>query len=156
MASIKQNIRIASKEDLPLLLKWGKKMYEVEKQYMPLLKYSGLEASNKYSKQIADPKFLFLIAELGEMPVGYLYAHIDEVEYLDTNKPQCEIEVIFLNAQARGLGLSQKLIKSASAWAKKKGAFEIKSGIFAQNIISRKAFKKSGFSLVHTTYTKDI
>lgn len=149
-------IRKATIKDLTLLLDWGKEMYEVEKKFLPLLTYSPDESKNRYTKQINDPNFLFLIAEFDNVPVGYLYAHVDKIDYLSTEFPQCEIEVIYLDVKARGMKISGKLIAVASDWAKEKKAFEIKAGIFAKNIASQEAFKKAGFNLQHLTFTKTI
>jgi L-amino acid N-acyltransferase YncA len=151
-----QTIRKASAEDLPQLLKWGEKLYEAEKVYQPLLKYSESNAKARYSKQISDPKFLFLVAEVNKKPVGYLYAHLDQIEYLNTSKPQCEIEAVFINKEARGMGLSKELLEKAITWAKDNNAFEVKAGIFTKNTISRKLFESSGLEESHITYTKSV
>lgn len=153
---ITKRIRKAIIHDLPLLLSWGKKMYEVEKTFIPLLNYSPTEANHRYTNQITDPNFLFIIALLEQKPVGYLYAHLDIIEYLNTKKPQCEIEVIFLDEKARSSGLAQELIKTAINWAKENNAFEVKAGIFVKNLASQLAFKKTGFVPQHTTYILEI
>lgn len=150
------NIRKATIKDLAILLEWGKAMYEVEKKFLPLLTYSSNESENRYKKQINDSNFLFLIAELDNVPVGYLYAHLDKIDYLSTELPQCEIEVIYLDEKARGMRISGKLIAVAIDWAQEKNAFEIKAGIFAKNLASQEAFKKAGFNLQHLTFTKTI
>jgi len=150
------NIRKANINDLELLLTWGRKMYKTEKHYMPLLKYSSKEARERYKNQIDNPLFYFLIAELNNKPVGYLYAHLDQIPYLRTKRKECEAEVIYLEKQGRGKGISQKLIASCVTWAKKNNALGIKAGIFANNITSIKTFQKSGFSLRHTTYFRNL
>jgi len=149
-------IRIANKRDVGLLLQWGKKMYEIEKQYMPLLKYSEVEAKERYESQINNPLFYFLIVEYKDEPVGYLYAHLDKVDYLETDQKQCEIEVIYLDEKARGKKISPKLINKCIEWAKQNNAFEIKAGIFTENTASKKAFESLGFSAQHITYTKEL
>lgn len=149
-------IRIATKTDISLLLQWGKKMYETEKHYMPLLKYSEIEAKERYESQITNSLFYFLIAEYNGEPVGYSYAHLDTIDYLETNQKQCEIEVIYLDEKARGKKISLKLINKCINWAKRNNAFEMKAGIFAENVPSRKAFENLGFSLQHVTYTKKL
>ena len=85
--------------------------------------------------------------------VGYLYAHLDIMDYLETDKPVCEIEVVFVEITARGHGLAQKLISNAIDWAKKNNSIEVKTGIYAVNNCSRKAFEKAGFKEKHVTYS---
>jgi len=148
------NIRLAKLSDMALLLKWGRKMFEVEKQYMPLLKYSEKEAKERYTSQIDNPLFCFLVAELKGKPIGYLYAHLDSIDYLETNQKECEIEVVYLDKEARGKGIASKLINRCIDWAKQNDAFGIRAGIFAENTPSRKSFESLGFSLTHVTYTK--
>ena len=84
------------------------------------------------------------ISHCGE-PVGYSYAHLDTIDYLETNQKQCEIEVIYLDEKARGKKISLKLIDKCINWAKHNNAFEMKAGIFAENVPSRKAFESLGF-----------
>lgn len=148
----KLHIRKANEEDLENLLLWGRKVFEVEKKFSPLLKYSASQVKERYSKQIRDPKYLFLIAELNNKGVGYLYSHLDPVEYLNTERPQCELEVIYLEPSARSKGLAQKLINECVGWAKKNNAFAVTAGIFAANTSSRKCFEKYGFLSNHVTY----
>lgn len=149
-------IRKAKITDLELMLAWGKKVYEVERQYMPLLIYSAKEAKDRYLNQIDNPLFCFLIAEINGKPVGYLYAHLDQIPYLATKRKECEIEVIYLNEDSRGRGAAGELINACMLWAKNNRAFGIKAGIFADNIASIKAFQKTGFYLKHSTYCQNL
>lgn len=150
------NIRSAKTGDIDLLLQWGRKMYKVEKQYMPLLKYSEIEARERYMSQIDNPLFCFLIAEFKDKPVGYLYAHLDRIDYLKTNQKECEVEVVYIDKEARGNKIASKLISRCIEWAKQNNAFGIRAGIFVENIPSRKTFESLGFSLMRVTYTKNL
>lgn len=149
-------LRPANLSDLPNLLIWGKELHVVEKTFEPRLKYSESEAETRYTKQLGDDNILFIIAELDNTPVGYLYAHIDMIDYLDTDRPVCEIKVVYIDPIARGKGMAQLLISQAKEWALTKNCIEIKSGIFADNQCSRKAFEKAGFTPRHITYSLNM
>jgi GNAT superfamily N-acetyltransferase len=146
-------IRQATTQDLTTLLQLGKKLHQVELQFEPLLKYSEQEATNRYTQELRNDHALFLIAEEGSLPIGYLYAHIDQIDYFSTSKPECEIEVIYLEKEARGKGVSKQLVDSCISWAKKSNVFRIKAGIYHQNQLSLSSFQKYGFKPYHTTLT---
>lgn len=150
----KQYIRKASLEDIDFLVAWGEKLHEVEKQYEPLLIFSRDESMKQYKEQLRNPDALFLIAFFEDIPVGYVYAFVSCIEYLDTDKKECTIEVIYLDPSARGTGLAQELIQACLDWAKSRDCFRIKAGIYSQNSVSQKLFSKIGFESYHTSFVK--
>jgi RimJ/RimL family protein N-acetyltransferase len=145
-------IKQATINDLNSLIQFGYKLYLIEKQFEHNLIFSKKKAKKNYSQQIQKPNTLFLISYLNKKPVGYLYAHIDKLDYLSKNKKECEIEVIYLETKIRGTGLAQKMIQECLTWAKTKKCFRIKAGIYTKNIISQKLFSKVEFQPYHTTY----
>jgi len=149
-------IRLARKSDLENLLSFGKSMFDEEKQFFPLLTYSASEAHERYEKQISDERFLFLIAKLDQQSVGYLYAHLDSLGSVSISQPRCEVEVVYVEPQVRGMGVAQHLIGQAISWAQEHHAFQVTAGIFAENELSKHAFERSGFSPWHLTYAKAL
>lgn len=149
-------VKIATISDLNQLIKWGEKLHLVEKKFEPLLTFSKKESEDFYRKQLNNPEALFLVASIDNNLVGYLYAHVDKVDYLSTNKYECEIEVIYLDEKARGTGISQELIQKCFDWIKTKDCFRVKAGIYSQNIASQNLFAKMGFEPYHSTYTKSV
>lgn len=149
-------IRTASISDLDTLISLGKDLYLIEKQFEPLLKFSKSEAIRRYKKQLNDPNCLFLIAEENQEILGYLYGYLEMVDYLETASPEAQLEVIYLKPEARGKEIATKLVNEFISWAKDKGAFRIKAGIYEQNILSKKLFSKSGFKPYHTTCVLDL
>lgn len=151
MSNQSVNIRVATHQDLPTLLQLGYEMYLVEKEFEPFLAFSQQEAAQRYSAEINDPRFLFLVVEVNGTIAGYLYAHLDRLDYLDTEQPSCEIEVIYLRPEIRGHGVAESLIQKAIAWAQKAGAWRVTAGIFLENTASLNAFTKAGFMQHHVT-----
>ena len=150
------NIKKANKKDLSILLNFGYKLFETEKKFEPLLTFSSKKAKEKYIKELENKSSLFLIVELDKKPIGYLYAHAEKIEYFETNKKECEIEVIYLEPEYRGMGISQQLIEKCIIWSRKNNVFRIKAGIYEGNDNSKKAFNKFGFSRYHSTFTLTI
>ena len=148
-------IRQASHNDLITLLDLGEKLYLMEKSFEPLLCFTATETETRYTKQLKNEDALFLIAEIEGTIVGYLYAHADKVEYFDTDKLECEIEVIYIEPKYRGKGLAQELLQVCIDWAHNKNVFCLKTGIYAQNNDSIRAFTKLGFSPYHLTLTRN-
>lgn len=149
-------VRTATIDDLDYLVSWGEKLHFVEKKFEPLLTFSKKESEDFYTKQLNNPDALFLVASIDNTLVGYLYAHVDKVDYLNTNKYECEIEVIYLDEKARGTGISQELIQKCFDWIKTKDCFRVKAGIYSKNIASQNLFAKMGFESYHSTYTKSV
>lgn len=148
------NLRPATKNDLNLLINWGQKLYEVEKVFEPLLFYSSHDSLERYRKELRNPDALLQVIELDGKPVGYFYAHLGLLDYLSTKNKQCEIEVIFLQEEARGKGISNMIIERCIEWAKSRNAFRIKAGIYVSNGASLKTFRKAGFKDYHITLLK--
>lgn len=145
-------IRVATESDLESLLTMGQQLHEVESAYEPLLTFSIDKARQRYERAFANPNALFLIAESTNRPVGYLYAHAQQIEYFSTDQLECEIEVVFVSEPFRGQGVAGQLIDACIAWAKDKNIFRFSSGIYARNTASQSAFLKHGFTPHHATF----
>jgi len=151
------NIRRASKSDKTKLLKWGKELWQVEKQFEPLLKHSEKEADERYSNELENPKALFLVAEFNGEPVGYLYSYLKKNQnYLQDAGLYCELEVIYIDKKARKKGLADRLIEECIKWAKDKGAKHVKAGVYVKNTSSLRLLGKKGFENYHITLLKSL
>ena len=151
-----RHIRKATLEDLETLLTWGESLWKTELAYEERMLYSKDFYRQQDLKELQNEHALILIGELAEKPVGYLYAHIDPTpDYLAGNDLECEIEVIYLEPEARWQGLAQELIEECIQWAKEKNVRRLKTGIYAQNTASLNAFRKSGFYDHHITLIRE-
>jgi len=77
-------------------------------------------------------------------------------DYMPDSEFYCEIEVIYLEPWARGMGLGQDLISRCLQWAQEKKISCMKTGIFAQKSATLKFFRKNGFRDYHSTLIKDL
>lgn len=104
------NIRKATKQDIEILLKFGKQLHLVEKEYEPLLEYSEEEAHKRYLKQLENKLALFLIAESdSHLPIAYLYAHAEKTNS-NIDVLECDLEVIYISPEFRNKGISKQLL----------------------------------------------
>jgi GNAT superfamily N-acetyltransferase len=149
-------IRKAKLDDLDELISMGQALYEGEKQFEPLLTFSVQDAREHYTKQLENKNACFLIAEDTSQILGYLYGHINIVDYFSTTSPEAEAEVIYLKPETRGKGIAKQLVDEFIIWAKGKKAFRVKGGIYEQNEPSKNLFLKYGFKPYHTVYTLDL
>jgi RimJ/RimL family protein N-acetyltransferase len=151
------HIRKATPEDLETLLTWGEALWKTELAYEERMLYSKDFYRQQNLKELRNEHALILIGELGEKPVGYLYAHIDPApDYLTGNDLECEIEVIYLEPEARGQGLARELIEQCLLWVQEKNVRRVKTGIYAQNTASLNAFRKSSFHDHHITLIREF
>ena len=146
-------IRKAAFDDLDELIAMGQALHKVEKQFEPLLSFSAQEAKKHYSRQLENKEVCFLIAENNGQVLGYLYGHVDMVDYFSTDLPEAEVEVVYLKPESRGKGVAKLLVDKFIAWAKEKKVFRVKTGIYNGNGPSKNFFLKYGFAPYHATYT---
>ena len=143
-------VRKAKRSDLNNLLKWGKDLHQVESEYEPLLKYLENESKEHYSSQLNNPRSLFLVAYLGDEPVGYLYAHIESSsKYLKGKGENCELEAIYIDPGVRGKDVAGSLVDECVEWARDRGIKNVNAGVYAGNKTSLKLLRKKGFRDYH-------
>ena len=138
------------------LISMGLALHKVEKEFEPRLILSVQEARKHYANQLENKKVCFLIAEDDKQVLGYLYGHIDMIDYLSGDLPEAEAEVVYLKPESRGKGVAKLLVERFIAWAKEKKSFRVKAGIYEKNGPSKKLFLRYGFQPYHTTYTYNL
>lgn len=152
-----RSIRVATQNDLDLLLRWGGALHEVERTFEPQLTYEEDQVHERYGEALNDARTLFLIGELAAQPVGYLYAYVaDAPPYFATQVKHCVIEVVYVAPPARGLGVGQDLIARCREWARAAGTSRLIAGAYAANEPSIKLFTKQGFAPYHVTMVHDL
>lgn len=147
------NYRVATQEDLPVLLQFGEQLALIEAKFDETVGYEEEKVQARYTKQLANPLALFLIAETEEsQSVGYLYAHVDPLDHIQ----QGEIEVVFIREEYRRQGIAQELIRRVLQWMKAHQVIRVVTHIFAENQSSRKTFERLGFESHNIEYLLKI
>lgn len=69
---------------------------------------------------------------------------------------RCHIDSLFVAAAARRLGLGRRLVESASAWAREKGAEEILLTVWAGNSEGEAFYEALGFGRVSSVLARPL
>lgn len=107
--------------------------------------FSLAAARKRYLSELNNPNAQLLLLYCEGDVAGYSYAHVEQVDYLDTDQPECELEVLYLQPSFRGKDLASVLLSEVMAWAKRKHAFRLRADILSGNESSINFFKKHGF-----------
>lgn len=148
-------VRPATLNDIDLIERWGHALHEVERAFEPHIRYFGEHYRERDAQQLSNPDALYLIAEFETRPVGYLSAFIVDIpEHLALSGRECVVEVIYLEAFARGKGIADELLKTCFGWLQQKGVKRVGAGVYAQNRASLKLFERLGLQPYHVTVLK--
>lgn len=88
-----------------------------------------------------DPDQLVLVALYEDVMFGYATAHI---EHLRDGSSLCVIEEIYVEREARGVGLGEALIDQVIAWAWERGCSGIDAFVLPGNRAAKNFFESSG------------
>jgi len=105
-----------------------------------------------------DENSLFLIAEDGRTPLGYVFAKIyEETQIADNGTGRMGLlSDLFVDETARGMGLGQKLIDKTMEWFKSRGIRRVKLHTYSWNRAAQKVYEKNGFAEYAVSYEKFI
>jgi diamine N-acetyltransferase len=102
----------------------------------------------KLSAQLADPRVIFLIAEIGATPVAF-------AKLRDGDAPDCvrgfapvEIERFYVDQQFHGKGVAQTLMQACFDRARQTGHGTIYLGVWENNRRAIAFYRKCGFDVV--------
>lgn len=150
-------VRPATLNDIDLIERWGRALYDVERAFEPHMRYFGEHYRERDTEQLSNPDALYLIAEVQNQPVGYLSASITNMpEHLALSGQECVIETIYLETSARGKGVADKLVKACFSWLQQKGVKRVRAGVYAQNRASLKLFERFGLQPYHVTVSRTL
>ncbi len=148
-------VRPATLNDVGLTERWGRALYEVERVFEPHLRYLGEHYREQDMERLSSPDALYLIAEVQTQPIGYLKASVVDVPgHLASSGRKCTIEVVYVEAFARGKGIAGELLETCFAWTREKSVKRVEAGIYAGNEASLKLFKRFDLQPHHVTVLK--
>ncbi len=150
-------VRSATLTDLDFVEKWGRALFEVERGFEPHMLYAGEHFRKKDGQQLANPKALYLIAEVEHRPVGYLAAFIELLpNYLALSGLEGVIEVVYIEEPVRGTGVADQLVEACLSWLQEAGAKRVRAGVYAQNRASLNLFQRFGLHPHHIMVLKAL
>jgi diamine N-acetyltransferase len=101
----------------------------------------------KFSEQLADPRVLFLIAEIEAMPVAFAKLYDGAVPDCVSGVAPVEIERFYVDRQFHGKGVAQTLMQACFDRAKQSDHGTIFLGVWEHNHRAISFYRKCGFEV---------
>ena len=137
-------IRIATLNDLPVLLKFEQGVIEAERPFDPTLK-EGEIVYYDISELITSPNSEVFVAEIENEIVASGYAKIKfDRPYLKHEK-QGYLGFMYVSEKQRGKQLNQLIVNALLKWCKSQNVLEIRLDVYDDNIPALSAYQKVGF-----------
>ncbi|OUR94580.1 GNAT family N-acetyltransferase [Flavobacteriales bacterium 34_180_T64] len=136
--------RIATLNDLPILLQFEQRLIEAERPMDPTLKEEKISYYDLSEFIKNENSELYVVEIHGEIVAsGYAKIKTDR-PYLKHDK-QGYLGFMFVSEEHRGKGLNKQITNALLNWCKSKGVFEIKLDVYENNPSAIKAYEKVGF-----------
>ena len=137
-------IRVATPDDIPVLLGFQQGVVEAERPFDPTLRPGPLEYYD-LPELVASPQVCLLIATVGAEVVGSGYARITAAKPYLQHETYAYLGFMYVVPAYRGRGINQQLLASLRAWARAAGVPEMRLEVYARNAVALGAYEKFGF-----------
>ncbi len=141
--------REASPDDFPTLVSW----YEQLNTYFYKLGYRLPQPENvgqlwldSFQRTLGRFSNVFL-AEMEDKPVGFMLCRIKRLPAYMGGEPVGEISDVWIDAEARRLGIGDGLTRFALNWLREQGTHSVEVQVLKDNDASWKLFESVGFKL---------
>lgn len=142
---MKPLIRIATIEDLPVLLKFEQGLIEAERPFDPTIKEGNITYYD-ISELISSPNSEVFVAEIENEIVASGYAKIKSDRHYLKHEKQGYLGFMYVSEIHRGKQLNSYIIDALLKWCKSHHIFEIRLDVYEDNVSAIKAYEKAGFS----------
>jgi len=144
-------IRPATLADLPTLVALNAHVQSLHAEALPEQFRASpptAEVVATFADKLAEPTALWLLAELGGSPCGYLYAQFREHEenWARPARRSCNLAHLAVHPAHRRQGIARALIEAAVAEAGRRGFTRIELDVWSFNTEAREAFGRLGFT----------
>jgi ribosomal protein S18 acetylase RimI-like enzyme len=147
------SIRTATSADAEMLTEFARRVFY--EAFAPMNSPGNMEAymsqnftTQKFSAQIADPRVIFLIAEIGAAPAAFAKLYDGDVPECVGGAATVEIERFYVDRQFHGKGVAQTLMKACFDRARLSGHETIYLGVWENNHRAIAFYRKCGFEVV--------
>lgn len=123
-----------------------------KKSILCLMKKNGEERLNSFRKELKNPKYCCLIAEINGEIVGFGQVRVEKI----TGKLKGFLDKIYLEKAFRGKDIGKSLGKKLIVWLRKKKAKTVECGIFIKNKPSIALCKSLGLNPVAVRAFKEL
>ena len=98
--------------------------------------------------ELAEPKSIFLIAEIDDKPAGYAKLNIDNIEDGITAKRPIELARLYSRQEYLGRGVGQNLMDACFEFASENDHDVMWLGVWEFNPRAQRFYEKNGFRIV--------
>lgn len=154
-------IRPATKTDLPAVGQLGAQLLRVHYEFdRDRFMQPGDDSEEGYAwflgSQLRAPDVLVLVADLGGMVVGYLYAGIEPRNWKELRDEAGFIHDIVVAEHARGRKVADLLIDAALLWMRDRQMPRVLLWTAAPNATAQRVFERHGFRSTMIEMTKEL
>jgi GNAT superfamily N-acetyltransferase len=114
-----------------------------------------LHAAGQCAQNIADPDMLVLVAESNGAVVGRLTGGLATVSPM-WSAPRVILISMYVMPPWRGQSVGSRLVEQFTAWAKAKGAAQIRVTACSANEGAIRFYRRHGFTVLETTFAVDL
>ena len=100
------------------------------------------------SAELANPNYIFLIAENERKPIGYAQLNLNSIEGFLSGTKTLEVRRIYASQEYIGKGVGKALMQAAIDESKHRGCDSIWLGVWEKNPRAIEFYKKWGFKEV--------
>ncbi len=137
-------IRIATLNDLSVLLRFEQGVIEAERPFDPTIK-EGEIAYYDITELISSPNSEVFVAEIENEIVASGYAKIKSDRHYLKHEKQGYLGFMYVSENHRGKQLNKQIVDTLLQWCKSRNIFEIRLDVYDDNIPAINAYQKVGF-----------
>ena len=104
--------------------------------------------TQNFSAQMADPRVIFLVAEIGAAPAAFAKLYNGDAPDCVGGPAPVEIERFYVDRQFHGKGVAQTLMQACFDCARQSGHGTIYLGVWENNHRAIAFYRKCGFEVV--------
>ena len=137
-------VRIATLEDVPILLEFEQGLIKAERPMDPTIK-DGKISYYDVSEFIKNDDSELYVVELNNQIVASGYAKIKPDRHYLKHAMQGYLGFMFVPEEHRGKGYNKLIMNALIGWCRERGIHEIRLDVYDVNHSAIKAYEKVGF-----------
>jgi ribosomal protein S18 acetylase RimI-like enzyme len=154
-------IRRGQKRDLPVLGLMGAQLTRMHHGFDPGRFLTPPEDSGEgyawfLGTQLVRDDVVVLVAEWGGTVVGYVYAGIEPMSWMELREEAGFIHDVYVAESARRSGTAAALVKAAMQWLAERGMPRVLLWTAPQNDAARRLFERLGFRHTMLEMTREL
>jgi ribosomal protein S18 acetylase RimI-like enzyme len=161
MSEPKPVIRRANERDLPVLGRMGAQLIRMHhgfdaRRFLTPPEDSGEGYAWFLGTQLAREDVVVLVADRGGEVVGYVYAGIEPMSWMELREEAGFIHDVFVDEPVRGSGIAVALAEAAMQWLSDRGMPRVLLWTAPQNAAARRLFDRLGFRQTMVEMTREL